>query len=146
MEVLIEFIEESKRSSEAFSPLDLQRTRVHSLMFADYYFSETGSRTDLLYILNKYLFYLNRGRGNVYSSSNRHKSPELRKFKHDAIIHTSQIKRELRTIMAGLIADSIHTSTATLISNQVHTRDYHEVKKYFKSTFYNGASIKTNYK
>ena len=146
MEVLIEFIEESKRSSEAFSPLDLQRTRVHSLMFANYYFSEVGSRTDLLYILNKYLFYLNRGRGRVYSPSTRHKPLNLRQFEYNAVIHTSQIRRELRTVMAGLIADSVHTNTAILISNQVHTKDYHEVKQYFKSTFYNGASIKTNYK
>ncbi len=146
MEVLIEFIEESKRSSEAFSPLDLQRTRVHSLMFADYYFSETGSRTDLLRILNKYVFHANKGRGRVYSHLTQHKPPELRQFEYTITIHTAQIRRELRTVMTGLIADSVHTNTATLISNQVNTNDYHEVKQYFKSMFFKGVSIKTNYK
>lgn len=163
MEVIIEFIEESSKQNQdtPYSPLDLKRSKVHSLILPNYHFSEIGSRADLLNVLNRYLYYLNRGRGKTYSSTTKHKPPDLRQFEYDAAIHTSQIKRELRTVAAGLIADILDTKSGSLISNHVgvgrlssdtetenaHSKSnkYLYVKQYFKSAFFSGTSIKTTY-
>lgn len=146
MDVMIELIEESSKQNSSYSPLDLKCNKIHVINFQKIYFSETSSRIDVLVIISKYIYYLNRGRGKIYSESTKNNRAE-RYFEYDAAIHTSQIKRDLRSVLAGLLASTLKNNESTMVSNTIHTEhlSYEELRTKLRAVFWQGASIKTSY-
>lgn len=79
-----------------------QHADKHTLQFENFCFLEPGPRQEICSLIKWYVVVANKGSGRVITNNanpsqyNREKEKELKSFKYDMPIHTSQISRDLR--------------------------------------------------
>lgn len=77
-----------------------QHADKHTLQFENFCFLEPGPRQEICSLIKWYVVVANKGSGRIITNnenpSQYNKEKELRSFKYDMPIHTSQISRDLR--------------------------------------------------